>query len=173
MALDYVGDNLAADLTLVEIAREVGMSPYHFSRMFKLSTGLSPHQYVMRQRIERAKALLTNTDLPVGVVAGRWALRAPATSLSSFVAWSASRRGPFAKYPPQKNKDPTKDRKDSEAGWPAGMDTAPMLSKGPWKGASGWICTGGQFRAAGVGVPQREHKTVTGSGKEDLYGTKD
>ena len=68
-ALDYVGDNLAADLSLAEIAREVGMSPYHFSRMFRISTGLSPHQYVMRQRIERAKALLKHTDLPVGVVA--------------------------------------------------------------------------------------------------------
>jgi AraC family transcriptional regulator len=68
-ALDYVGDNLAADLSLAEIAREVGMSPYHFSRMFKLSTGLSPHQYVIRQRIERAKALLKYTDLPVGMVA--------------------------------------------------------------------------------------------------------
>jgi AraC family transcriptional regulator len=68
-ALDYVGDNLAADLSLAEIAREVGMSPYHFSRMFKVSVGVSPHQYVMRQRIERAKALLKHTDLPVGVVA--------------------------------------------------------------------------------------------------------
>jgi AraC family transcriptional regulator len=68
-ALGYVGDNLAEDLTLAEIAREVGMSPYHFSRMFKLSTGLPPHQYIMRRRIERAKALLTNTDLPVGMVA--------------------------------------------------------------------------------------------------------
>ena len=68
-ALDYVGDNLAENLTLAEIAREVHMSPYHFSRMFKISTGLSPHQYIMRQRIERAKALLRNTDLPVGVIA--------------------------------------------------------------------------------------------------------
>jgi AraC family transcriptional regulator len=69
MVLDYVGDNLAEDLTLAEISCEVGMSPYHFSRMFKLSTGLSPHQYVIQQRIERAKVLLKNADLPVGVVA--------------------------------------------------------------------------------------------------------
>jgi AraC family transcriptional regulator len=68
-ALDYVGDNLAADLSLADIAREVGLSPYHFSRMFKISMGISPHQYVMRQRIERAKVLLKRTDLPVGVVA--------------------------------------------------------------------------------------------------------
>jgi len=83
-ALDYVGDNLAADLTLAEIAREVGMSPYHFSRMFKLSTGLSPHQYVMRQRIERAKALLTNTDLPVGVVAQEVGFASPSHFAQQF-----------------------------------------------------------------------------------------
>lgn len=68
-ALNYIGDNLAENLVLPRIAREVGMSPYHFSRMFKLSTGLSPHQYVMHQRIERAKALLRDTDLPVSMVA--------------------------------------------------------------------------------------------------------
>lgn len=68
-ALEYMGDNLAKDLTLAELAREVSMSPYHFSRMFKTSTGFPPHQYIMRQRIERAKALLCNTDLPVGVIA--------------------------------------------------------------------------------------------------------
>jgi AraC family transcriptional regulator len=68
-ALDYMGDNLAEDLTLAEIAHEVHMSPYHFSRMFKLSTGFSPHQYVIWQRIERAKVLLEHTDLSVGEVA--------------------------------------------------------------------------------------------------------
>jgi AraC family transcriptional regulator len=34
------------------------MSPYYFSRLFKQSTGLSPHQYLLRQHIERAKELL-------------------------------------------------------------------------------------------------------------------
>ena len=83
-ALDYVGDNLAADLSLAEISHEVGMSPYHFSRMFKLSTGFSPHQYIMRQRIERAKALLTNTDLPVGVVAREVGFASPSHFAQQF-----------------------------------------------------------------------------------------
>lgn len=60
------------------------MSPYHFSRMFKLSTGLPPHQYVMRQRIERAKALLTNTDLPVGVVAQEVGFASPSHFAQQF-----------------------------------------------------------------------------------------
>jgi AraC family transcriptional regulator len=45
------------------------LSPYHFSRQFKRSTGLSPHQYVVRKRVERAKELLINTDLTLYEVA--------------------------------------------------------------------------------------------------------
>lgn len=66
---DYVGDNLVHDLTLEELAGIAHMSPYHFSRLFKRSTGLSPHQYVVRKRVERAKELLTNTDLSLHEVA--------------------------------------------------------------------------------------------------------
>ena len=66
---EYVGDNLVHDLTLEELAGVAHMSPYHFSRLFKRSTGLSPHQYVVRKRVERAKELLINTDLTLHAVA--------------------------------------------------------------------------------------------------------
>lgn len=68
-ATDYVGDNLASDLSLGGIARAANLSPRHLSRLFKESTGLSPHQYVIRRRVERAKSLLGSTDLTVGEVA--------------------------------------------------------------------------------------------------------
>lgn len=74
---DYVDDNLAGDLSLAEIAAAANLSPYHFARTFKRSTGLSPHQYVMHRRIERAKELLRSTDLPVGVVARRVGFASP------------------------------------------------------------------------------------------------
>ncbi|MCC5639539.1 AraC family transcriptional regulator [Nostoc sp. CHAB 5844] len=61
-AISYIQDNLERDLTLVEIAAVVGMSMYHFSRLFKQSTGLAPHQYVMNSRISKAKKLLTGTE---------------------------------------------------------------------------------------------------------------
>ena len=51
------------------MAAVAGLSPNHFSKLFKRSTGLPPHQYVIRERTEKAKALLTGTDLPVSVVA--------------------------------------------------------------------------------------------------------
>lgn len=66
---DYVEENLSGDLTLARLSGVAHMSPFHFSRMFKLSTGLSPHQYVIRRRVERAKRLLSGTGLPLHEVA--------------------------------------------------------------------------------------------------------
>ncbi|NMG07256.1 AraC family transcriptional regulator [Brasilonema sp. UFV-L1] len=61
-AIEYINQNLEKDLGLAEIATAVGMSMYHFSRLFKQSTSFSPHQYIMNCRIERAKRLLTKTE---------------------------------------------------------------------------------------------------------------
>ncbi|OUL18211.1 AraC family transcriptional regulator [Nostoc sp. 106C] len=61
-AISYIQENLEQDLTLAEISAVVGMSMYHFSRLFKQSTGFAPHQYVMNCRIEKAKKLLTRTE---------------------------------------------------------------------------------------------------------------
>ena len=68
-ATDYVGDNLAGDLHLADIARAANASPSHFSRLFKESTGLSPHRYVVERRVERARELLTETDMALHEVA--------------------------------------------------------------------------------------------------------
>ena len=66
---DFVNDNLSMDLGLSEMAGVANLSQYHFSRQFKHSTGLSPHQYVIQRRVKRAKELLNTTDLSVGDVA--------------------------------------------------------------------------------------------------------
>lgn len=66
---DYVGDNLDRGITLADLSGVAHMSPFHFSRMFKTSTGLSPHRYVIQRRVERARELLTLTDLPLHEVA--------------------------------------------------------------------------------------------------------
>lgn len=68
---DYINDNLAQALKLSEIATSIGMSPYHFARLFKQSTGLSPHQYVIQCRIEQAKVLLAENKLPIIEIAYR------------------------------------------------------------------------------------------------------
>ncbi len=58
-AVEYIQDQLNADLTVSRIAQAVGMGPYYFSRLFKESTGQSPHQYVVEARVRKAKELLT------------------------------------------------------------------------------------------------------------------
>jgi AraC family transcriptional regulator len=68
-ATDYINDNLPRKLTLAEIAGAAHMSPDHFARSFKTATGLTPHQYVIHRRVERAKVLLSDTDLTVAEVA--------------------------------------------------------------------------------------------------------
>jgi AraC family transcriptional regulator len=73
--VEYVHEHLDANLKLDDLACVAHLSPYHFARLFKNSTGLSPHQYVIAQRVERAKELLRNGELPladVAAVVGFW-----------------------------------------------------------------------------------------------------
>jgi AraC family transcriptional regulator len=53
------------DLTLEEMAESVDLSVAHFSQMFRKSTGQSPHQFVLRHRVERAKEILRTADMRV------------------------------------------------------------------------------------------------------------
>ncbi|MBE9166413.1 helix-turn-helix transcriptional regulator [Pleurocapsales cyanobacterium LEGE 06147] len=57
-AIDYIQAHLTEDISLKAIAAELGMSQYHFARLFKQSTGYSPYQYVIKLRIERARELM-------------------------------------------------------------------------------------------------------------------
>jgi AraC family transcriptional regulator len=60
---------LGEDLSIAAIANALEMSQYYFSRLFKQSLGLSPYQYVMRQRIQRAESLLKTTPLSIAAIA--------------------------------------------------------------------------------------------------------
>jgi len=64
-AKEFIIENLEEDLSLAEIAAASDLSQFHFARAFRKSTGLTPQQYLMRQRIERAKELLAKNDLPI------------------------------------------------------------------------------------------------------------
>jgi len=57
------------DISFHDIAAHLKMSAFHFARMFKHSTGHSPHQYIVRCRVNRAKELLAETKLPITDVA--------------------------------------------------------------------------------------------------------
>jgi AraC family transcriptional regulator len=68
-AIDYMQAHLGEDLSLSAIAEELGMSQYYFCHLFKRSTGVSPHQYLIRLRVEQAKILLKQRDRTVTSIA--------------------------------------------------------------------------------------------------------
>lgn len=70
-AIDFIHDHLSEDISLKAIAAAVGISPFHFSRLFKRSTGTSPHQYLLQCRTERAKQLLLQSSESIADVAVR------------------------------------------------------------------------------------------------------
>jgi len=67
--ITYIEEHLAEGLSLSAIATVANLSPYHFARLFKESTGLSPHQYVISRRVERAKLLLATTNWSLTTIA--------------------------------------------------------------------------------------------------------
>jgi AraC family transcriptional regulator len=69
LVIDYINDYLDQELSLDELAAIAQLSPYHFCRSFKQSTGLTPHQYVIRQRVEQAKRLLKDGKMKISEVA--------------------------------------------------------------------------------------------------------
>ena len=68
-ALEFIGDHLTGDLSLADIAKAANTSERHLHRLFREAVGVSPHQYVIRGRVEEAKALLRRTDLTIAEVA--------------------------------------------------------------------------------------------------------
>jgi len=67
----FIADNYESDLSLADLARVAGMSTFHFAREFKRTTGTPPHQYVIKFRVGRAKALLAGSELPLVEVSSR------------------------------------------------------------------------------------------------------
>ena len=67
--IQHIRNNLDKPLVVSELSRMVEMSPSHFSKLFKLSTGLAPHQFVMQERINRSKELLRQDDARIVDVA--------------------------------------------------------------------------------------------------------
>lgn len=67
--LDYIREHIAHDLSLAQLAQLVSMSSSHFKVVFKRSTGMPVHQYVIRARIECATDLIVRDKLPLSQIA--------------------------------------------------------------------------------------------------------
>nr|WP_157735032.1 helix-turn-helix transcriptional regulator [Pseudofrankia inefficax] len=71
-------------LTVADLARAAGLSPAHFSREFRAAFGQPPHQYLLTRRLERAAALLRNTDRDVTEICFAVGLTSVGSFLTSF-----------------------------------------------------------------------------------------
>ncbi|HYP25247.1 MAG TPA: AraC family transcriptional regulator [Blastocatellia bacterium] len=69
-ALEFMHDNYSRELSLEEIASAAYLSEYHFARLFKQITGVTPHVYLANLRLERARRLLAETTFSVSEIAG-------------------------------------------------------------------------------------------------------
>ena len=63
--VSYINEHFKEEITTELLAGHVGLSPFHFIRTFKKETGFTPHEYLVRTRIDMAKYLLKNTKMPV------------------------------------------------------------------------------------------------------------
>ena len=68
-ALNYIQDHLDQQIKLSEIAQLLEISQHYFCRLFKHSMGMAPYQYVLQQRVERAKQLLSQREIEISEVA--------------------------------------------------------------------------------------------------------
>ena len=67
--IDFAHESLQADIGLHELASLVHLSPYHFGRLFKQTSGLSPYQFILQLKIERAKKMILRNHGPIGDIA--------------------------------------------------------------------------------------------------------
>jgi AraC family transcriptional regulator len=81
---DFIESHLTKAFTLTEMASEVGLSRFHFSRAFKTTFGLPPMEYVLWSRVEQAKLLLAGTKTPIPDVAEQVGFANPDRLTNSF-----------------------------------------------------------------------------------------
>jgi AraC family transcriptional regulator len=83
-SMEYITTHLAEDLRLEQIARETGLSAFHFARAFRAATGATPYQYLLDQRIERAKYLLRTRAWPVQEISRMAGFHSPVNFVRTF-----------------------------------------------------------------------------------------
>jgi len=80
----YIQENLQQELRLAELSALVHMSPYHFARLFKRSTGVPPHRFLVRRRIDEARALLEARTVPIAEISRLVGFRTPSHFTTTF-----------------------------------------------------------------------------------------
>jgi len=96
--IDFIEANLGKNFGLAELAANVRMSPDYFCRLFKQSTSFSPHQFLIRKRIEHARRMQRSTSSRRSRSQPTWVLAIGAISYGSSAAWSGPPQSIFPAY---------------------------------------------------------------------------
>lgn len=83
-AMEYMNANMQEDVRLEAIAKELELSASHFAHEFRNSTGQTPYQYLLEQRISKAKNLLRHTRWPVQYISSLVGFRSPVNFVRTF-----------------------------------------------------------------------------------------
>lgn len=103
-ARDLADANYAHAISVVDMAKEAGLSRAHFSREFARTFGESPHRYLLTRRLERAAALLRRTDRTVADICFLVGLSSVGSFTTSFTrVFGCSPTAYRAKHPPASN----------------------------------------------------------------------
>jgi AraC family transcriptional regulator len=67
--VDFIQSHLDEDVSLLTLAEQAHVTPFHFARLFRATVGMPPHQFVLRQRIQKSVGLITARKLPLAQIA--------------------------------------------------------------------------------------------------------
>lgn len=88
--ISYLTAHLEETIRLEELSQRVSLSPFYFSRLFKRETGYSPHEYLVRARMDRARYLLKSTSLTVKEIAFSTGFSSECGFCTTFKKWCGS-----------------------------------------------------------------------------------
>lgn len=83
----YINDHFGDPVSLGELAKLAGFSPFHFTRIFSRFTGMTPHQYLIRTRISAAKYLLKSSALSIREIAFSTGFSSESSFCTTFKKW--------------------------------------------------------------------------------------
>jgi len=101
-AIRFMSLHYTQPVSIDQLSRTLGYHRTHLSRMFKRTTGLSPKQYLMQIRLERAQTLLSDTSIPVDQVASAVGFNDPLYFSKKFKEWAGTSPSAYRKELPQR-----------------------------------------------------------------------